>query len=598
MSDMPEPSLNVICLSDEDEDEVMEVEQRQSDDDDVVEIAAPPGTDSNCVICLEKTPTDPTLLSCCSHYFCYVCISTWIFNNPSCPMCKKPLEYIKHKLRPVPRKLPANFDDFDGEIENVPDKIADYELDLIRSLPDNHDFRYETQYVTENLTRLYANLDRIEHFIETQAFAKRDGMKSKNEIVETISRYSQLKVLLMSKDHPPSRETIYNNPEFRRIIYRFNLGPRNRIAPKFPFDSSPSNVEQHLKTVRARLIPYLSMELAGILQKTVIDFDRYLNVIMDYLLEKNKNQKTTYTKQLNMMGIANPHHFLSNLTHYLNSGQRLNIYHENTEWRPRGEIGFRHLFTDNSDVQVISEMAPPPQAAPSMYDRVVHRSRYPPNDDALRTFMDHIMNRDQPPVPPVNNETVIDLSDDDDSSGDADTEDNVQMFAHPACRFNQPLAPPTSSSSRNRPLQHRSSSIATPNLLALQRRNRGFLRDMPSNLYARELLRNRRSQPPSPEGARYSPFDTFQTPFADIDFGHRATSSSTRGLSRLPTRFPTPPLIDVDESDEQPGPSARTSEPGPSSSSLAFNARHPRIRYPASESDSDVQIIQPKRSRN
>ena len=43
---------------------------------------------SDCPVCLTVL-TNPVTLIDCSHYFCFVCISSWLKKQNSCPLCKK-----------------------------------------------------------------------------------------------------------------------------------------------------------------------------------------------------------------------------------------------------------------------------------------------------------------------------------------------------------------------------------------------------------------------------------------------------------------------------------------------------------------------------
>ncbi len=63
------------------------------DEMDEIEISNLPIIDENlvssdCPVCLTVL-TNPITLIDCSHYFCFVCISTWLKKQNSCPMCKK-----------------------------------------------------------------------------------------------------------------------------------------------------------------------------------------------------------------------------------------------------------------------------------------------------------------------------------------------------------------------------------------------------------------------------------------------------------------------------------------------------------------------------
>ncbi|NXJ19841.1 TOPRS ligase, partial [Dicrurus megarhynchus] len=54
--------------------------------------------DSNCLIC-QDTPKDVTSALPCHHRFCLGCILRWTQTNPSCPLCRTPVETIRFSER-------------------------------------------------------------------------------------------------------------------------------------------------------------------------------------------------------------------------------------------------------------------------------------------------------------------------------------------------------------------------------------------------------------------------------------------------------------------------------------------------------------------
>lgn len=51
-------------------------------------MAPQPESTQDCSICMENKCGDMCSLHC-DHTFCYPCIMTWVFSNPTCPMCRK-----------------------------------------------------------------------------------------------------------------------------------------------------------------------------------------------------------------------------------------------------------------------------------------------------------------------------------------------------------------------------------------------------------------------------------------------------------------------------------------------------------------------------
>uniref|UniRef100_A0A914YJT0 RING-type E3 ubiquitin transferase n=1 Tax=Panagrolaimus superbus TaxID=310955 RepID=A0A914YJT0_9BILA len=85
-----------------------------------------------CVICLDTQLKDPTILDSCLHFFCYECINQWLLTNPSCPMCKKQLNKIKHNLSPLPEAFPVPYNSVSGDEKTVEDLLTDYEMGFLR----------------------------------------------------------------------------------------------------------------------------------------------------------------------------------------------------------------------------------------------------------------------------------------------------------------------------------------------------------------------------------------------------------------------------------------------------------------------------------
>ena len=51
-------------------------------------VLAPDETNGECSVCMENVPFNMCALHC-NHAFCYPCIVSWVFTNPTCPLCRK-----------------------------------------------------------------------------------------------------------------------------------------------------------------------------------------------------------------------------------------------------------------------------------------------------------------------------------------------------------------------------------------------------------------------------------------------------------------------------------------------------------------------------
>lgn len=128
------------------------------------------------------------------------------------------------------------------------------------------------------------------------------------------------------------RSEIYNTFEFRRIIYRCNLAPRTRVAPKFPMDVSAESIKANEKKIRTRLIPYLVREFCALLNRHVIDISPIMDKVVEYLKDGSRQSRNNLVSYLSSLGIGHPSHFINNMMHFIGSGQKLNVYDENCEY--------------------------------------------------------------------------------------------------------------------------------------------------------------------------------------------------------------------------------------------------------------------------
>ncbi|VUC25409.1 unnamed protein product [Clonostachys rosea] len=84
-------------------------QQRQTQD--IVTIKNKPTTDDDtatCVICCEPI-SDPSETQPCKHrHFDYLCIATWLFKDPRCPVCRAPVSSL---LRDSTQEVLSNFSD-------------------------------------------------------------------------------------------------------------------------------------------------------------------------------------------------------------------------------------------------------------------------------------------------------------------------------------------------------------------------------------------------------------------------------------------------------------------------------------------------------
>ena len=51
-------------------------------------VLTPDETPGECSVCMENVPFNMCSIHC-THSFCYPCIVSWVFTNPTCPLCRK-----------------------------------------------------------------------------------------------------------------------------------------------------------------------------------------------------------------------------------------------------------------------------------------------------------------------------------------------------------------------------------------------------------------------------------------------------------------------------------------------------------------------------
>lgn len=171
--------------------------------------------------------------------------------------------------------------------------------------------------------------ERQKQLVNDGLITKADYSKYTREIHDMTLAYNHL--LNKIRTNRPRRE-IYNTPEFRRTIYRCNLAPRSRLAPKFPINATPEYITKHEKEVRKKLMVYIVREFAAVLDRQVLDIEPLLNRVINFLKDVSRQARNDFICYLSEIGVGHPSHFINNMIHFLSSGQKLNVYDEYTEY--------------------------------------------------------------------------------------------------------------------------------------------------------------------------------------------------------------------------------------------------------------------------
>ena len=145
--------------------------------------------DEICAICFEE-PKVPTFVLCCERLFCGACIINCIQRNPSCPLCRSPLDY--KRLRQL-------------EADGTENKVAvNIELTPERK-PKKKDALLKL--ITENRTGKFLVFNRYDNpFLEIEGQLLERGIKvatvkgNKDHISSTLKQFEkgEIQVLLMN----------------------------------------------------------------------------------------------------------------------------------------------------------------------------------------------------------------------------------------------------------------------------------------------------------------------------------------------------------------------------------------------------------------
>ncbi len=64
----------------------------------------------SCSICMCTVPTSRSITTPCSHTFCNLCLTQWLLNNTSCPLCRSSLGEDKNRVEKQPSDILLRID--------------------------------------------------------------------------------------------------------------------------------------------------------------------------------------------------------------------------------------------------------------------------------------------------------------------------------------------------------------------------------------------------------------------------------------------------------------------------------------------------------
>jgi len=148
--------------------------------------------DEICAICFEE-PKVPTFVLCCERLFCGACIINCIQRNPSCPLCRSPLDFKRL------RQLEADSSEGGGSASVAAPELA----------PERKPKKKDAllKLITENRTGKFLIFNRYDNpFLEIEGQLLERGIKvatvkgNKDHISSTLKQFEkgEIQVLLMN----------------------------------------------------------------------------------------------------------------------------------------------------------------------------------------------------------------------------------------------------------------------------------------------------------------------------------------------------------------------------------------------------------------
>ncbi len=150
----------------------------------------------SCSICMEKTKNSIT--TPCKHVFCNTCLTHWLLENTSCPMCRNELG--------------------DGKIKQLDNDEDDDSIQIIVEMNDGISKRFRgdiEQYYYEFVEELLDLVDNIEDqaylderqvCVENGIYSMKVEFEEKNKIVSSVITY----------DPSDNVSTFYYGMEYKR----------------------------------------------------------------------------------------------------------------------------------------------------------------------------------------------------------------------------------------------------------------------------------------------------------------------------------------------------------------------------------------------
>ncbi|CAD5234580.1 unnamed protein product [Bursaphelenchus xylophilus] len=267
--------------------------------------------DVKCPICL-NVAEDLTLLSTCTHAFCYSCIVRWITQKANCPLCKVPVKLMKHNLPQKWEETDGYFvrgDELDAE-----EKIEESEFKEIRN--KERPFTDEIQLMREVMNDL-----NVEKYKLTSTLEERSDAAEKIIAIADLARRSGRL----------SRRRFVSDPIFRFVAYSTNADRTTLIKTSTDVDVTPEYVEKNYDKLRMKIVPFVIRELRAITSVSVFSIDNLVELFLccmkNMTIYKNQLQAT-----LKSMGVRHPLTVYNTVLSFVSANQSLKLYDSNSRY--------------------------------------------------------------------------------------------------------------------------------------------------------------------------------------------------------------------------------------------------------------------------
>uniref|UniRef100_A0A183CEG7 Large ribosomal subunit protein uL18m n=1 Tax=Globodera pallida TaxID=36090 RepID=A0A183CEG7_GLOPA len=242
--------------------------------------AEPPNKRMTCPICLHVW-NDPTVLDNCPHIFCFECILEWTRLKPECPLCKRGLLSLRHRLLLSGGEMPSWKSK--GQEESIIRLRSEYELDQIltrTSYPPDVE-QHQVQLVVKHLLHEIGALRTI---------SMRGALASQSIYREAICgvqrELDDYRMLLSKFENGATRAQLFKEHSFRRVVYLNNLTPRSICPSMFNVVFNAEYVSGN-RIVWSQIVHFVIREVAALTKKVCVDIDVYMDALLDYFSRRS-----------------------------------------------------------------------------------------------------------------------------------------------------------------------------------------------------------------------------------------------------------------------------------------------------------------------